>query len=293
MYNKPYRQDVKKYTHYEMLIVLLCFMMALLAILSLLFIIAFVPVGLAMLGGSIWLFCVLLKKVRKKMRIVKDRMKEYEQTHKMYSPPIKGEIQGDTTYCFTSPMPIGETMAAIKNAFEQMGEILNVVELRGLLKGKVYISATASVKVEFYAKEDKGECKCRAVFRKKSHDDCWDEFLSILYAQNPGKDFSVTPAEGHPYLMGASFLEGETRQVYTARTSGGTSLSGFLIGGALFGEAGAIVGGLSGTQRTKGYTSTEIITRRLVRVIYNNGRMWEGTVKKGSPMWHEIVLLTE
>ena len=85
-------------------------------------------------------------------------------------------------------------------------------------------------------------------------------------------------------------LRGDTKQVSFSQTSGGTSLGGFLVGGALFGDAGAIIGGLSGKQRTVTNSKTVFSNELLVRVIYTNGRLWEGTVIKGSQLYHEIMV---
>ena len=125
-----------------------------------------------------------------------------------------------------------------------------------------------------------------------ANDDWWDWFLETLFEKYPGVDFGVSLAMGDPVVAGVLNLSGDTHEVHTSVTRGGTSLGGFLIGGALFGDAGAVVGGLSGKQRTVTNSRTEYSSTLLARVIYSNGRLWEGLVYKKSQLYNEIMLLS-
>lgn len=67
------------------------------------------------------------------------------------------------------------------------------------------------------------------------------------------------------------------------------SLGRAAVGGALFGSAGAILGGLSGTKQNKTQTRKVFSTTALFRVLYSNGRVVERTVKKNSREYAELV----
>jgi hypothetical protein len=173
-----------------------------------------------------------------------------------------------------------------------MGEVKNVDANHGVVKGKIRLSSKKKHPVTFYVERNNERCKVRACFRGLANDDWWDLFLDTLFEKYSGVDFGVSLAKGDPVVAGVLDLNGDTHEVYTSTTCGGTSLGGFLIGGALFGDAGAVVGGLSGKRRTVTNSRTEFSSTLLVKVIYSNGRLWEGTVNKGSQLYNEIMVLT-
>lgn len=203
------------------------------------------------------------------------------------------------TYCFVSPFSTEETVALIERAFAKVGKIKKTDSLRGHLLGKYRVSAFRSVGMEFFIQRDNESCKVRVVLKEellptkavmRTVDSWWDKFLTALSCAAPGTDFGVSLANGEAYIVGVLYLGDDTHQVHTSRTTSGTSLLGFLAGGALFGSAGAIVGGMSGKQRTVGHSFEQFSNSQLARVIYNNGRLWEGDVKKGSAIHNEIMV---
>ena len=111
-----------------------------------------------------------------------------------------------------------------------------------------------------------------------------------LFSISPGTDFGVTLCNGTPYLLAVKYLGSDTVIESSSVTSGGTSLTGFLIGDALFGAPGAIVGGMSGRQYTSGVSKEAFSRTQLVKIIYNNGRIYEGEVKKNSQLYNEIMV---
>ena len=62
-----------------------------------------------------------------------------------------------------------------------------------------------------------------------------------------------------------------------------------IIGDSLFGEAGAIVGGMSGTRRSTGVTREVFVQNRLASVIFNNGKVYEGEIRAGTPLYNEVM----
>lgn len=204
-------------------------------------------------------------------------------------------MDSKTIYAFFCPKPVTEVTEFIRQAMLTVGIVKIADARRGYVLGAYRVSRFRTIKMEFYIERNPSACKIRAIFHgsvlMSVKDKWWDDFLNALFAVAPGVDFGVNVSYGKPLVCGVQFLEGETQQVYYSHTSGGTSLAGFMLGGLLFGEAGAIVGGFSGSKHTTGSVRTEFMTRQLVKVIYDNGRMWEGRVKKDSPLYNELILL--
>lgn len=199
-----------------------------------------------------------------------------------------------TTYCFISPFPTEDTIHNISVAFNHVGKVKKTDPVRGYMLCMYHVGPLNDRKVEFFVERNDEKCNVRACFWgdviTSGKDKWWDNFLKALFANCPNADFGVSLANKDAYIVGVLYLGDETHQVHTSRTTGGTSLLGFLTGGALFGAAGAIVGGMSGKQRTVGHSFEQFSNSQLARVIYNNGRLWEGTVQKGSQLYNEIMV---
>lgn len=203
------------------------------------------------------------------------------------------------TYCFVSPFPTGKTTAAIYHAFQKVGEVIEVDTERGYIRAKYRVSALRKIKMEFFVQRSQAECRVRMVmpidFAETQYnirwvDGIWDNFLLALWETEPDANFGVTMAADGAVIVGIQYLGSDIVQTQHTMTTGGTSLLGFLAGGALFGSAGAIVGGMSGRQNTFGETSSALSDRQIAKVIYNNGRYWEGVIKKGSKLYNEIMV---
>ena len=203
------------------------------------------------------------------------------------------------TYCFVSPFPTGKTTTAIYNAFQKVGEVIEADTSRGYIRAKFRVSALRKIKMEFFVQRSQTECKVRMVmpmdFAETQYnirwvDGLWDKFLIALMETEPDADFGVTMAFDNAVIVGVQYLGSDIIQTQNSVTSGGSSLLGFLAGGALFGSAGAIVGGMSGSQHTTGESFDMLSNKQIAKVIYNNGRYWEGVVKKGSRMYNEIMV---
>lgn len=246
--------------------------------------VAAMPLGVIFaIPCSLFLWFVIRKS--KRCAQVGKRLRAYRAVHK--PSPF---IWADTTYCFVAPFSSQEAIYKICMALRGVGEVNNVELDHGIIYGKIWVSAVEMKPVTIYVERGKRKCKVRACFRTTANDDWWDEFLISLFESNPGVNFGVSLANGSPVIAGVLNLQGDVRQVSVSHTSGGTSLTGFLVGGALFGDAGAVVGGLSGRERTVTDSRTVFSNELLVRVIYSNGRLWEGTVKKGSKLYNEILV---
>lgn len=198
------------------------------------------------------------------------------------------------TYCLISPFPFSDTMDLLKKMASKVGDVIQEDSRRGYILAKYKVSAFRKLKLEFFVERNEKDCNVRAIFHGdvivSAKDKWWDLCLSALFELAPNTDFGVSLAEKNPYVIGLLYLEDDTEQIHISRTKQNTSLTGFLLGGALFGDAGAIVGGMSGKQRTVSHTVTQFSNSQLTRLIYNNGRLWEGSITKGSKLYNEIMV---
>jgi len=198
-----------------------------------------------------------------------------------------------TTYCLVSPFPFQETMSLLERMIEKIGRVKSVDARRGYISARYKLSV-GSFKMEFFVERGETSCNIRVISYAdgfiRAKDKWWDTCLSALFEIAPNTDFGVSLANKNPYVVGLLYLGDDTKQVYLSRTKHNASITGFLLGGALFGDAGAVVGGMSGRERTVGHTHTEFSNTQLARLIYNNGRLWEGTITKGSKLYNEIMV---
>ena len=279
-----YQDNVKKHNHQLFALVWWWFLAAIFIIITIVALVAIVPMGV-IIGIPCFFYLRFVIKKCKRCGDTWKQIKAYRSTHK---PSV--DIRNDTTYCFVAPFPTQEAVNKVCEVLLAVGEVKNIDAHHGVIRGKIRISTKKKRPVTIYVERNDQQCKVRACFYRLANDDWWDVFLTSLFEKNPGVEFGVTLANGDPLVAGVLNLRGDTKQVSFSQTSGGTSLGGFLVGGALFGDAGAIVGGLSGKQRTVTNSRTVFSDELLVRVIYTNGRLWEGTVIKGSQLYHEIMV---
>lgn len=199
-----------------------------------------------------------------------------------------------TTYCLVSPFPFQETMSLLERMVEKVGRVKSVDTRRGYISARYKVSAVRNMKIEFFVERGEQSCNIRTIFYGEvivsGKDKWWDTCLSALFEIAPNTDFGVSLANKNPYVVGLLYLGDDTKQVYLSRTKHNASITGFLLGGALFGDAGAVVGGMSGRERTVGQSFMEFSNTQLARLIYNNGRLWEGTITKGSKLYNEIMV---
>lgn len=191
------------------------------------------------------------------------------------------------TYVFKTPFSHAETVSMVEKTITAIGgKFKNDV---GDWRAKGFatvLSATA----QFFFHEKENECSVRVVFRRHHTDSrrFWRTFVEKLNELYPDVDFGInakTPYE----LVAVLNLTGDTEQVHFSRTSGGTSLGGFLLGGLAFGAPGAIVGGMSGTQKTVGTTQTVYSDKVNVRMLWSDGLLQERQVDKRENLYHEIM----
>ena len=162
------------------------------------------------------------------------------------------------TYCFISPFPYQDTINLLEKAISKIGNVKDTDARKGYILAKYKVSAVRYIKMEFFVERNDTSCNVRTTFHSdviiSAKDKWWDNFLTALFELSPDTDFGVSLAEKDPYVVGLLYLGDETEQIHISHTKHNPSITGFLIGGALFGSAGAVVGGLSGKSRTEGHT---------------------------------------
>ena len=115
----------------------------------------------------------------------------------------------------------------------------------------------------------------------------WDMFISKLCELYPQYDFGVKP--GYFTLDAIKFMTDGTEQVFTSTASHSPSYSGAILGGMLFGTAGAIIGGMGGKTYTNGRSEVRFSKELLAKARYTNGLNIEGIVIKDSMVYNDIL----
>lgn len=121
----------------------------------------------------------------------------------------------------------------------------------------------------------------RLTLRKDSMDCIWERFVESLLSQCSDFDLEL----GDPVVDSVMYADGEIKQVYKSKNT--PSYGKAILGGALFGEAGAIVGAMGGTSHTKNYSKAA--NQVYVKVRMSNGRVREGNLPVKSKEYNQII----
>jgi hypothetical protein len=206
-------------------------------------------------------------------------------------------------YTFCSPLGIEETCNVIKNAVASMkGKIREVRPgfLQASWRTQPYHSmkfhTVLPTKFQFYV----GEGIVRVVtgtsnmqmfpmtFKPGNVHITWNAFIESLLAVAPGLDFGIEP--GAVKMVAAQFVGDGLEEVFVSTTRHSPSLGGAVLGGLLFGTAGAIIGGSAGTSHTTGKSSMRFSDKVLTKARYSNGLLAEGVLFKNSSTYQEILV---
>ena len=122
-------------------------------------------------------------------------------------------------------------------------------------------------------------------FEKKHSDIAWGNLITEI-TQTHHIQLDVTPDE-KPHIVRTYRADSNISQI-TNTTAQGASVTRALIGGALFGGAGAIVGGMTGKKRSTSASSSVFSNEGLFIAEYSNGRVGEIKAKKGSKLYNEL-----
>lgn len=203
-------------------------------------------------------------------------------------------------FTFQTPWDMTENCRVIKDTIAAMnGKVRE--KSPGYLKGKWRIRPDHKMdfylRCKFYVgdnlvraiiKEDIQYTTIRKFRRLTKEMKLWNTFIEYLLKLHPGVEFGLTP--GVPTISAVRFYGDGTEMVYTSTTQNSPSLSGALVGGMLFGEAGAIIGSTKGHSHTTGTSHVAFAKSVLAQVRYSSGLILEGSIDKSSKLYQEIMV---
>lgn len=116
----------------------------------------------------------------------------------------------------------------------------------------------------------------------------WDAFLRMFIGLYPNSGIDIEP--GTIRIKEIEIIDGPDIKTYTTVTRNAPSISGAILGGAIAGEAGALVGAATGGSRS--YTSERVERNSKVQIKarYTNGHYQETELEKASQRYHEIMV---
>ncbi len=169
------------------------------------------------------------------------------------------------TFLFVTPFDIRQSVDVIYSAFKRCGDVKSVNPERGYIKAQLVASSLGKIIFETYITpiEDGNGCKVRIVIQSvlgsrqlmppKTSDNLYDRFLRELFTIEPNVNFGVSLANKAPYVIAVNQIGSNIAMQTDSIIEQIPNVGGMIIGNFLFGDAGAIVGGMSGTR-----TSTDI-----------------------------------
>ena len=199
-------------------------------------------------------------------------------------------------FTFRSPIETEETIGMIERAITDLegktkrkGNVLvakwRMSKWHNTRKFKFYVGANEVRVITDDWRENvsiKWERKSRGIFAT------WNAFVELLLQSNPGVDFQL--ASGDFHIVSAKIMSNGIEQISSSTAKTKPSIGGALVGGALFGGVGAIVGGSHTKTKTIGSTQNVFSNNLLVVVRYSNGLILEGTVFKDSTVYNNIMV---
>lgn len=115
----------------------------------------------------------------------------------------------------------------------------------------------------------------------------WQEFVRFLTLMYPNLDFGLERGTFH--IVAAKIMSDGIEQVFSSASVSRPSIGGAIMGGLLFGDVGAIIGGTCGKTHTTGVSKGVMSDNVLVTVRYSNGFNLEGTISKKSSVYNKIL----
>lgn len=209
--------------------------------------------------------------------------------------------RSNDTFLFVTPFDIRQSIDVIYSAFKRCGDVKSVNPERGYIKAQLVESSLGKIIFETYITpiEDGKGCKVRIVIQSvwgsrqllppKTSDNVYDRFLRELFTIEPNVNFGVSLANKAPYVIAVNQLGSNIAMQTDSIIEQIPNVGGMIIGDFFFGEAGAIVGGMSGTRRSTGVTREVFVQNRLASVIFNNGKVYEGEIRAGTPLYNEVM----
>lgn len=205
-------------------------------------------------------------------------------------------------FTFTTDMTPGETAAAIKNTISEMGGRTkgpdsNFVGRFRIPKGwKPAYHTILKSKFRFYV----GKNGVRAVLRASSttgicvgehkpigEERVWDAFIRMFLSLYPECGANIAP--GMIRFDTVKVKEGADIYTYSATTRNAPSIGGAILGGAVAGDIGALIGASAGNSKTTATVTAQKNPKVRVIARYTNGHNQDAELYKESQRYHEIM----
>lgn len=203
-----------------------------------------------------------------------------------------------TEYMLISRLDYYDMFSAVNKAASKIGRVVISEPETGYIKCIFPDCYSRPYKAEFtFLRDSDGEyCYSTATLTKniyvKYKDWVWDYFLNSLYSVCPSVDFFAYPCCGNPKLKAVLELGSDERTKVVSETYTSPSLIGCAIGSSEAGfMGGSILGQMMGTQHTTSYSVREKMKSVPVKIIYNNGRVYSGSVKKNTRLYRQILAM--
>ena len=203
-----------------------------------------------------------------------------------------------STFTFSSPVNPNEMVQMIAQTVHNIGGIATISDNIVHAKWKsARFRTTFAKRFTFYVGKDMVRVTSNATLNASyiwwktevlGLARLWDDFISRLIETYPNLDFQLQ--SGAYQIVSAKILSNGIEQTFSSTSTTSPSISRALIGGALFGGAGAVVGGSYSTTQTTGSTNTTFTNSVLVAVRYSNGLTMEGEISKKSEVYNQIMV---
>lgn len=206
-------------------------------------------------------------------------------------------------FTFTTNMTPEKAAAAIKNTISQMGGSTkgldsNFVGRFRIPKGwKPAYHTILKSKCCFYV----GKNGVRAVLRASgttgicvgehqpiAEERVWDAFIRMFLSLYPECGANIEP--GTVRFDTVKVQDGEDIYTYSATTRSTPSIGGAILGGAVAGDVGALIGASAGSSKTVATVVAEKNPKVRVIARYTNGYNQDTELYKGSQRYHEILV---
>lgn len=213
------------------------------------------------------------------------------------------ERMSSMLFTFTTNMPPEKTAAAIKNTILQMGGSTkgpdsNFAGRFRIPKGwKPAYHTILKSKCRFYV----GKNGVRAVLRVSSttgicvgehqpiaEERVWDAFIRMFLSLYPKCGANIEP--GKICFDTVKVQDGADIYTYSAITRNTPSVGRAILGGAVAGDAGALIGASAGRSTTTATVKAEKNPKVRVIARYTNGHNQDTELYKGSQRYHEIMV---
>lgn len=205
-------------------------------------------------------------------------------------------------YQFSLPLGISESYRLIKSVCEKSCTIKQEVPDESIEVKTKFRMGKGSLPFVFYLAEqedgtgvtvssDNATLTGALVAMNSKTEDIWDlpdkewsDLIEDFHSAYP--DFPLR--SGKPTPVAAEQCDDGIGQEAVGKGKN-ISLGRAAVGGALFGGAGAVVGGMSGMKRNITRSRNVFNATMLFRVLYSNGRLIEKEVKKNSREYAELM----